>query len=114
VIVSAADAVELDISTKRPATSPSDHGDCGTTGRNFCAGDKTIERDKRSAGEQRRKQLQDGIIELLWQGIVAFTGCRKWQKRTIHLTPFIILFGGEMGTLDDASFSEQCLMATRA
>jgi hypothetical protein len=24
------------------------------------------------------------------------------------------LFGGEMGTLDDASFSEQCLMATRA
>jgi hypothetical protein len=43
VIVSAADAVELDISTKRPATSPSDHGDCGTTGGNFCAGDKTIE-----------------------------------------------------------------------
>jgi hypothetical protein len=109
VIVSAADAVELDISTKRPATSPSDHGDCGTTGRNFCAGDKTIERDKRSAGEQRRKQLQDGIIELLWQGIVAFG-----RKGTIHLTPFIILFGGEMGTLDDASFSEQCLMATRA
>ena len=83
-----ADAVEPEISTKRPATSLNVHGVDGIAGRSFCAGDKTMnghsgktalvpERDTNDE-ISNRQQLQNGRIELRQKSHAAFAEYRKW------------------------------------
>jgi hypothetical protein len=88
VIVSAAEAVEAEISTNRPATSLSVHGVRGTTaGRNFSVEDEAMDGNSGKvilhlSGTQtneisNRQQLQDGMVELLRESNAAFAECRK-------------------------------------